>query len=65
VHTVTYWWATDDIYYYTNYVENLENVTREDIKRYVETYIIDRPHASGILLTSEMRDKMVLDAVGF
>lgn len=53
VHTVTYWWAVADIQYYTNYVENLKKVTREDIKRYVETYIVGKPRVTGILLNED------------
>ena len=60
VHTVTYWWASANIDYYVNYVDNLQKVTREDIQRYVNTYIIDQPRAKGILLSPEMRDQMLL-----
>lgn len=60
VHTVTYWWASASIDYYVNYVDNLQKVTREDIQRYVNTYIIDQPRAKGILLSPEMRDQMLL-----
>lgn len=61
VHTVTYWWASASIDYYVNYVDNLQKVTREDIQRYVNTYIIDQPRAKGILLSPEMRDAMLLN----
>ena len=44
VHTVTYWWASATIGYYTNYVDNLQKVTREDIDRYIKTYISGKPH---------------------
>ena len=43
IHTVTYWWASATIDYYTNYVENLRKVTREDIKKYVTKYIKGKP----------------------
>lgn len=51
VHTVTYWWGSATIDYYTSYVENLKKVTREDIKRYVQTYIKGKPKAIGVLTT--------------
>ena len=63
VHTVTYWWASASIDYYTSYVENLQNVTREDITRYVQTYIKDKPRATGILLSPSMRDDMLLNMI--
>jgi len=51
VHTVTFWWGSATIDYYTSYVENLKKVTREDIKRYVQTYIKGKPKAIGVLTT--------------
>jgi zinc protease len=55
IHTVTYWWASASIEYYTNYVENLNKVTRDDIKKYVSKYIKGKPHVVGILTTKEAR----------
>lgn len=63
VHTVTYWWAVANIDYYVNYVENLKKVTREDINRYIETYIKGKPKARGVLLSPEMRDQMLLGSI--
>ena len=51
VHTVTFWWGSATIDYYTSYVENLKKVTREDIKRYVQTYIKGKPKVIGVLTT--------------
>lgn len=56
VHTVTYWWASASINYYTNYVQNLQEVTREDITKYVEDYIIGKPHVEGILLSPGLQE---------
>jgi len=55
IHTVTYWWASASIGYYTSYVENLNKVTREDIKQYVTKYIQGKPSITGILTTKEKR----------
>jgi len=55
VHTVTFWWATADLDYYTNYIDNLAKVTREDIKAYVRQYIQGKNNATGLLLTKEMK----------
>lgn len=55
VHSVTFWWASASIEYYTNYVENLRKVTRQDIKNYVNRYIKDKPSITGILTTKEGR----------
>lgn len=63
LHTVTYWWASASIDYYTNYVENLNKVTREDIKKYVDTYIIGKPRVTGILLSPLMIEEMQIDSL--
>jgi zinc protease len=60
VHTVTFWWGSATIDYYTSYVENLKKVTREDIKRYVQTYIKGKPKAIGVLTTPD--NKPALEA---
>ena len=62
VHTITYWWASADISYYTNYNENVRKITRQDIKEYVRKYIKNQPSAWGLLTNESMRDKMKLDA---
>lgn len=51
VHTVTFWWASASINYYTSYVDNLKKVTRDDIKQYVQKYIKGKPKAIGVLTT--------------
>jgi zinc protease len=51
VHTVTFWWASASIGYYTSYVDNLKKVTRDDIKQYVQKYIKGKPMAIGVLTT--------------
>lgn len=58
VHTVTYWWASASIDYYTSYVKSVQSVTREDIKRYVQTYIKGQPSAVGLLLPTQMAEGM-------
>lgn len=63
LHTVTYWWASASIDYYTNYVENLNKVSRDDIKRYVQKYIIDKPHVTGLLLSPAMVDQMQIESL--
>jgi zinc protease len=66
VHTVSYWWSSASIDYYTGYVDNLKKVTREDIKKYVNTYIKGKPMVSGLLVSSEMKKMMQIeDAASF
>jgi zinc protease len=50
-HTLGFWWSSTGIDYYRGYYKNLRAVSREDIKRYISTYIIGKPHVS-VALTS-------------
>ncbi|MBK6446950.1 MAG: insulinase family protein [Bacteroidetes bacterium] len=61
VHTVTYWWASASIGYYTNYNENVHKVTREEIKSYVRKYIQNQPSAWGVLVDPKSKESMQLD----
>ncbi len=63
VHTVTYWWASASIDYYTNYVDNLNKVTREDIKKYVKKYILNKNHVTGLLLSPAMVEQMEIETL--
>ena len=51
-HTLSFWWCSADVDYYTHYVENLEAVSREDIQRFVQQWITGKPRAT-VLLTNE------------
>ena len=48
-HTLSYWWCSASIDYYLNYIDNLRAVTRDDIRRYVETYIIGQPRVVALM----------------
>lgn len=56
LHSVTYWWASASIDYYTDYISNVQKVTRDDIKRYVNTYISGKPKVTGLLLPTKMAE---------
>jgi zinc protease len=58
VHTVTYWWASASIDYYTDYVENLSKVSRADIRKYINTYVKGKPRITGVLTTPEARPEL-------
>jgi zinc protease len=50
-HTVSFWWASSGLDYYANYVDNLRKVTREDIRRYVRKYMMNKPRIVSVLLS--------------
>jgi len=66
VHSITYWWASASIDYYTGYIDNLKKVSREDIKKYVNTYIKNKPMVTGLLISAEMKTQMnITDATTY
>ena len=58
VHTVGFWWAVAGLDYYLNYIDNLKKVTREDIKNYLEKYVVDKPHVLGVLVSPDQAEKV-------
>ncbi|SRR5579883_1411662 len=42
------WWATSGLDYYSEYLNNLSKVTRQDIAEYVRRYIQGKPYVLGI-----------------
>ncbi|NNC95009.1 MAG: insulinase family protein [Chitinophagales bacterium] len=58
VHTVTYWWASASIDYYTSYVDEIKKLTKDDIREYVKTYIKGKNKVTTLMLTSEMQNSM-------
>lgn len=61
IHTVTYWWASATLDYYSNYPKNIQKVTREDIKEYVSRYIKNKPFAAGILINPAMKSMLGIE----
>jgi zinc protease len=59
-HTVSFWWASSGLDYYASYVENLNKVTREDIRQYVRKYIKHKPRVAGILISENDQKRIGL-----
>lgn len=51
-HTLGFWWSTTGIDYFRGYHDNLRAVSREDINRYVRTYIKGKPHVGVALIST-------------
>lgn len=58
--TISFWWAVDGIDYYRDYVSNLRDVTRQDIKEYIQRYIVEKPYALGVLVNADDRKELDL-----
>jgi zinc protease len=51
---LTYWWCSSNYGYFTDYIGNCKKVTREDISRYINRYIKNKPHVAGLIINEEM-----------
>ena len=47
-------WASTSFNYYTDNTDDYQKVTREDIKRYLDTYVSGKPFVGGMILNPEL-----------
>jgi zinc protease len=52
--TLTFWWCSTSLDYFTDYDNNMQRVTRADIQQYVKKYITNRPVVAGLIINDEM-----------
>jgi zinc protease len=62
VKTLAFWWAITGLDYYRNYLTDLQNVSMTDIREFIETYLIDKPHITSLLLAPQTAAKLKLQA---
>jgi len=54
-HTLAFWWSTTGIDYFRGYYKNLRATTRDDINRYLHTYVQGKPHVAVAILSDEQQ----------
>ena len=59
-HQLGFWWAVTGLDYFYGYVETMARQTPADLQRYATTYILGRPHVTGVLLSSQARRQLNL-----
>ncbi len=59
-HELGFWWSSTGIDYYRGYHKKLRATSREDIKRYVSTYILGKPHVGVALISTADQQKVNL-----
>jgi zinc protease len=63
VHTIGFWWSTTGLDYFRGYLRELRATSRDDISRYVTTYIQGKPHVALALLSeSSLRASRLTEA---
>lgn len=51
---LTSFWTSASLDFGTDYISNCMKVTRADIKRYLNTYVIGKPYVAGMIINPEM-----------
>jgi zinc protease len=51
---LTYQWCSTSLDYFTDLTDNYLKVTREDIRKYITTYIAGKHHVAGMVISPEM-----------
>jgi zinc protease len=51
---VSYMWCSTSLNYYTDNTDDYQKVTRADIKRYLEMYIMNKPVVAGMIISPAM-----------
>lgn len=54
-HTLGFWWSSTGIDYFRNYHAKLRAVTRDDINRYIRTYVQGKNHVGIALMSPEAK----------
>ncbi len=63
VHNISYWWASADINYFTNYASAIEAVSREEIARVVKDYIHGKPNVTGLLINQQLKQSLGINSI--
>ncbi|MBL7743029.1 MAG: insulinase family protein [Chitinophagaceae bacterium] len=56
--SLTYWWCSASLNYFTDYIPGMMNVTRRDIQNYLKKYIIGKPYVAGMIINEEMNKQL-------
>ncbi len=59
-HSLSFWWASTGLDYFRGYLQNLRRTTRDDISRYVTTYIQGKPHVGLVLISAQDQQQFQL-----
>ncbi len=54
----TYFWCSSSLDYMTDYEKNLQKINRQDIKRFVDTYIKNKPYVAAMIISPDMNKKL-------
>jgi zinc protease len=55
---MSYQWCSTSLDYFTDLTKNYQKVTRADIKKYLDTYVIGKPVVAGLILKPELNKQI-------
>jgi zinc protease len=64
-HVLTFWWCSAGLNYYLSYLDNVKRATREEIARYLDTYVLGKPYVLGAMVSPKMAADHHLDRAHF
>lgn len=56
-HNITFWWTSAGLDYFRGYLDHVNKVTRADIGRFLDGYVLKKPYVFGAMLAPEMVQK--------
>ena len=59
-HTLGFWWSSTGIDYFRGYYKNLRSTSRDDVTRYVKTYMQGKPHVGIALISPDAQAKTAI-----
>jgi zinc protease len=57
-HTLAFWWASAGMDYYEHYLDNLNKITKADIRDYVQKYVKGKPYVLGLALSEASKRRI-------
>jgi zinc protease len=58
-HSLSFWWATAGFEYYRSYEANVAKVTRADVARYLDTWVLGKPYVVAVLASPETAKSVI------
>lgn len=55
---LTYWWASTSLNFFTDYLQNMRKITKEDIRQYANKYIKNKPFVAGMIINADMNKEL-------
>jgi zinc protease len=55
---LSYDWCSTSLNYYTDNIDDYQKVTRADIKRYLDTYLIGKPMVAGMIISPDLNKQV-------